>query len=133
MAKPKHANQDIAVQQDENTLFPQAVQLCKQLLSNWRHLPQSDIKVQLVFFAQTIINSSRLPTYLYTSGRQVSKVSGGITNLLLKLTPGGDNQPVLVRVFGDHTDEVINRKEEETISLQLYEAGFGAQVRWRTS
>ena len=59
---------------------------------------------------------------------KVSKVSGGITNVLLKLTPQGDHQPVLVRVFGDHTDEVIDRKAEAIISPQLYEAGFGAQV-----
>jgi thiamine kinase-like enzyme len=59
----------------------------------------------------------------------VTKVSGGITNILLKLTPGSQHLPVLVRVFGDHTDEVIDRDSEETISLQLHEAGFGAEVK----
>ena len=58
---------------------------------------------------------------------KVAKVSGGITNLLLKLSPLG-HEPVLVRVFGDNTDIVIDRKAEETISLQLYKAGFGAKV-----
>lgn len=47
--------------------------------------------------------------------------------MLLKLV-ANQHQPVLVRVFGDHTDEVIDRDCEETVSLQLHEAGFGAQV-----
>ena len=59
----------------------------------------------------------------------MTKVSGGITNMLLKMTPSSQRPPVLVRVFGDHTDEVIDRDAEETISLQLHEAGFGAEVR----
>ena len=49
--------------------------------------------------------------------------------MLLKLTPSSQRLPVLVRVFGDHTDEVIDRDSEETISLQLHEAGFGAEVK----
>lgn len=49
--------------------------------------------------------------------------------MLLKLTPSSQHLPVLVRVFGDHTDEVIDRDSEETISLQLHEAGFGAEVK----
>ncbi len=49
--------------------------------------------------------------------------------MLLKLTPSSQRPPVLVRVFGDHTDEVIDRESEETISLQLHEAGFGAEVK----
>ena len=49
--------------------------------------------------------------------------------MLLKLTPSIQRLPVLVRVFGDHTDEVIDRDCEETVSLQLHEAGFGAEVK----
>ena len=60
---------------------------------------------------------------------KVAKVSGGITNLLLKLSPSGANEPVLVRVFGDNTDIVIDRKAEEVVSLQIYKAGFGAEVQ----
>ena len=65
--------------------------------------------------------------------QQVSKVSGGITNVLLKVAPKHQHDPLLVRVFGDHTDEVIDRRQEETITLQLFNAGFGAQVRWSLS
>lgn len=61
--------------------------------------------------------------------RKVTKVSGGITNLLLKLSPSDAHKPVLVRVFGDNTDIVIDRKAEEIISLQIYKAGFGAEVQ----
>ena len=60
---------------------------------------------------------------------KVTKVSGGITNLLLKMSPSGAHKPVLVRVFGDNTDIVIDRKAEEVVSLQLYKAGFGAEVQ----
>lgn len=60
---------------------------------------------------------------------KVAKVSGGITNLLLKLSPPDEHKPVLVRVFGDNTDIVIDRKAEEIVSLQIYKAGFGAEVR----
>ena len=60
---------------------------------------------------------------------KVTKVSGGITNLLLKLSPTGACEPVLVRVFGDNTDIVIDRKAEETVSLQIHSAGFGAKVQ----
>ena len=59
---------------------------------------------------------------------KVTKVSGGITNLLLKLSPPPQHEPVLVRVFGDNTDIVIDRKAEEIVSLQLHKAGFGAKV-----
>lgn len=59
----------------------------------------------------------------------MTKVSGGITNLLLKLSPSGAHEPVLVRVFGDNTDIVIDRKAEEVVSLQIYKAGFGAEVQ----
>lgn len=54
-------------------------------------------------------------------------MSGGITNVLLKMTSEG-HQPVLVRVFGDHTDEVIDRESEDVIAPQLFKAGFGSQV-----
>lgn len=102
MPQPKHADISVDLQQDEASLFPQAVDLCQALLPQWASLPEKDIKV--------------------------TKVSGGITNMLLKLTPSSQRLPVLVRVFGDHTDEVIDRDSEETISLQLHEAGFGAEI-----
>lgn len=60
---------------------------------------------------------------------KVVKVSGGITNQLLKLSPSDHQKSVLVRIFGENTDIVIDRKAEEIVSLQLYKAGFGAEVQ----
>jgi hypothetical protein len=36
---------------------------------------------------------------------------------------------VVVRVFGEETDRMIDRARELRILLQLNEAGFGARVR----
>ena len=61
---------------------------------------------------------------------QVSEISGGITNLLWKLTPRLESglSPVVVRIFGEQTDLLIDRKREKDVLLQLNEAGFGAPV-----
>ena len=61
---------------------------------------------------------------------QVSEISGGITNLLWKLTPKLESglSPVVVRIFGEQTDLLIDRKREKDVLLQLNEAGFGAPV-----
>lgn len=62
---------------------------------------------------------------------QVSKISGGITNVLLKLSPpeGSDLAAVALRVFGDRTEDLIDRQRELRVLLQLNAAGFGAPVR----
>lgn len=61
---------------------------------------------------------------------QVSLVTGGITNALLKLQPTADSNlaPVLLRIFGDKTDLVIDREKEARVVEQLHSNGFGAQV-----
>eukprot|EP00891_Asterochloris_glomerata_P001276 jgi/Astpho2/1276/Aster-07120 len=61
---------------------------------------------------------------------EVTKVSGGITNVLLKLQPADwcQLEPVLFRIFGDKTDLLIDREQEARVILQLNTAGFGAQV-----
>ena len=57
-------------------------------------------------------------------------MTGGITNALLKLQPKHDSnlKPVVVRIFGDKTDLVIDRKLEGRVSVQLHANGFGAEV-----
>ena len=57
-------------------------------------------------------------------------MSGGITNVLLKLQPADwcQLEPVLFRIFGDKTDLLIDREQEARVILQLNTAGFGAQV-----
>jgi thiamine kinase-like enzyme len=61
---------------------------------------------------------------------QVSEISGGITNILWKLQPGGDGkqEPVVLRIFGEQTDKIIDRDQEERVLGPLNRAGFGAQV-----
>ena len=64
----------------------------------------------------------------------MSEISGGITNLLWKLSPAKEVglEPVVLRVFGQQTDKIIDREREEKATKHLNEAGFGAQVRART-
>ena len=61
---------------------------------------------------------------------QVDEISGGITNLLWKLTPKLESglSPVVMRVFGEQTDLLIDREREKQVVLQLNQAGFGAPV-----
>ena len=62
---------------------------------------------------------------------QHSTIAGGITNLLWKVLPPEESGlgPVVVRVFGEETDRLIDRERELRLLLQLSEAGFGARVR----
>lgn len=62
--------------------------------------------------------------------QQVHEISGGITNILLKLSPSPETslQPVMLRVFGDNTDLVIDREQEKRLLPKLNIAGFGASV-----
>ncbi len=50
--------------------------------------------------------------------------------MLLKLCPpeGSDVPDVALRVFGDRTEDLIDRERELRILLQLNAAGFGATV-----
>ncbi|KAL3140625.1 hypothetical protein ABBQ32_005194 [Trebouxia sp. C0010 RCD-2024] len=102
MTKPKHLPVEVALQQDESSQFSQSIQLCQELVPGWTSLSADSI--------------------------EVTKVSGGITNQLLKLSPSDDREPVLVRIFGENTDIVIDRKSEAILSLQVYKAGFGSEI-----
>lgn len=60
-------------------------------------------------------------------------MSGGISNLLVKVTPTRQERavlhPVAVKVFGQKTELLIDRAAELNMLLQLNSAGFGAKVR----
>eukprot|EP00899_Mesostigma_viride_P016114 jgi/Mesvir1/24503/Mv21851-RA.1 len=60
----------------------------------------------------------------------VEKISGGITNQLLKLSTDASRtlEPVLVRIFGADTEVFIDRDAEQRALPHLNAAGFGAQV-----
>lgn len=58
-------------------------------------------------------------------------VSGGITNLLLKVTvkeENGNVESITVRLYGPNTDYVINRERELMAIRYLSAAGFGARL-----
>ncbi|KAF5832967.1 kinase-like domain-containing protein [Dunaliella salina] len=77
-------------------------------------------------------------TSLEPSSLQVEKMSGGISNLLVKVTPPGfvaasnrneqGLRPVAVKVFGDKTELLIDRDKELEMLLHLNRVGFGAKV-----
>ncbi|KAI5055825.1 hypothetical protein GOP47_0029346 [Adiantum capillus-veneris] len=79
--------------------------VCRALLEEWSHVTDDQLNV--------------------------SQVSGGITNLLLKVsrkTSRGEDDSVTVRIFGPNTDEVIDRKRELQVIRPLSDAGFGAKL-----
>ncbi len=45
MPQPKHVDVNVDLQQDEGSLFSQAVDLCQALSPQWASLPECDIKV----------------------------------------------------------------------------------------
>lgn len=55
-------------------------------------------------------------------------MSGGITNTLFKATTRVDVDPVLVRVYGEYTEEMIDREAEIERMGTLWKHGFGAQA-----
>ena len=58
----------------------------------------------------------------------MEEIKGGITNLLWKLVhPSAP--PVVLRVFGEKTDLVIDRDMEAHVLLHVSRAGFGSQVK----
>ena len=83
----------------------QAVAICKTLLDSWSSGAKASVEV----------------------------ITGGITNALFKVTnaelPGESAQKaVILRVFGDNTDLLIDRKKELSVLLQLNKHDFGAKV-----
>ncbi|KAF3453676.1 hypothetical protein FNV43_RR04117 [Rhamnella rubrinervis] len=83
---------------------PRVIELCKDLFEKWSKLDDSCFSVDTV--------------------------SGGITNLLLKVAvkeEDGNYVPVTVRLFGPNTD-YINRERELQAIKYLSTAGFGASL-----
>ncbi|KAF6152726.1 hypothetical protein GIB67_021386 [Kingdonia uniflora] len=86
-------------------LKPRLINLCKNLFDKWSQLDDSRFSVETV--------------------------SGGITNLLLKLTireDDGDDVFLTVRLYGPNTEYVIDRKRELQAIGYLSAAGFGAEL-----
>ncbi|GLU09729.1 hypothetical protein SLE2022_265740 [Rubroshorea leprosula] len=86
-------------------MTPRVINLCKDLFKNWATLDDSRFSVQTV--------------------------SGGITNLLLKVSvteENGNNVSVTVRLYGPNTEYVIDRQRELKAIKYLSAAGFGAKL-----
>ncbi|KDP32383.1 hypothetical protein JCGZ_13308 [Jatropha curcas] len=86
-------------------MAPRVVELCKDLFKKWSKLDDSLFSVE--------------------------RVSGGITNLLLKVTvkeEDGNEVSVTVRIYGPNTDYVIHRERELQAIKYLSAAGFGAKL-----
>ena len=105
---------------------------CIELLPGWSRLEPADIAVRYpkssdltrIWRAQHPLDS--------VNPLQVEEISGGISNLLWKLTPKLESSlgPVVARVFGEQP-ESMSREREEAIVLQLNKAGFCAPVSVR--
>ncbi|CAF2164093.1 hypothetical protein HID58_026090 [Brassica napus] len=85
-------------------MIPRIIELCKDMFSNWRELDDSLFSVE--------------------------RVSGGITNLLLKVSVKKEDKEssITVRLYGPNTDYVINRQRELQAIKYLSAAGFGAKL-----
>ncbi|CAA0813455.1 Probable ethanolamine kinase [Striga hermonthica] len=84
---------------------PFIVELCKDLFKQWSDLEESRFSLE--------------------------RVSGGITNLLLKVSVREKNDNVVsitVRLYGPNTEYVINRERELQAIPYLSAAGFGAKL-----
>ncbi|KAG5591628.1 hypothetical protein H5410_042142, partial [Solanum commersonii] len=80
-------------------------ELCKDLFNQWSNLDGSHFSVETV--------------------------SGGITNLLLKVSvreDDGKHEYMTVRLYGPNTEYVINREREMQAIQHLSAAGFGAKL-----
>uniref|UniRef100_A0A453KUP0 ethanolamine kinase n=2 Tax=Aegilops tauschii subsp. strangulata TaxID=200361 RepID=A0A453KUP0_AEGTS len=97
------ASVDISLPLPEMT--PRIIDLCKELVKEWSSLDSSCFSI--------------------------STVSGGITNMLLKVSvkEGSDSESsVTVRLYGPNTDLVIDRERELQAIPYLSAAGFGARL-----
>ncbi|KAI4376657.1 hypothetical protein MLD38_014395 [Melastoma candidum] len=86
-------------------MAPSVIVLCKELFERW----------------------SNLEDYKFV----VERVSGGITNLLLKVSveeEGKSVESITVRLYGPNTEYVINRQREFHAIKYLSAAGFGAKL-----
>ncbi|CAA2998683.1 probable ethanolamine kinase [Olea europaea subsp. europaea] len=84
---------------------PSILELCKDLFKQWSDLDESDFSLETV--------------------------SGGITNLLLKVSVREENKNVVnltIRLYGPNTEYVINRERELQAIPYLSAAGFGAKL-----
>ncbi|GAB2300353.1 hypothetical protein Dimus_034392 [Dionaea muscipula] len=91
-------------------------------------LPLSDIEPRVIELFKDLFEKW---SNLDASRFSIETVSGGITNLLLKVTVmevSGGVISFTVRLYGPNTDYVINRERELLAIRYLSHAGFGAKL-----
>lgn len=61
---------------------------------------------------------------------QFTTVSGGISNVNARLMPKAEFglEPVMFKVFGDKTEQIIDREAEKVVVVALGNQGFGPKV-----
>mmetsp|Transcript_7572 Transcript_7572/g.18796 ORF Transcript_7572/g.18796 Transcript_7572/m.18796 type:complete len:369 (-) Transcript_7572:136-1242(-) len=100
---PAPAQDPVVISLEDEAAGNEAIlALCRRVLPGWEQLDASQLKL--------------------------TKISGGISNLLVKVTPPSPLRPVAVKVFGAKTELLIDRAAELQLLLHLNKDGFGAQV-----
>lgn len=135
---------------EEATKYQQIKSVCKQLLSGWSVVPDSDIEV-CVPYPYPLLSSSLYrsfmmmkknlttkattlqdpaPWLLILAIMQISCISGGISNALYSVKPAAScNLPQAVfRIYGDNTEKFVDRHKELEIMPVLHNHGFGPAV-----
>ncbi|GAX75561.1 hypothetical protein CEUSTIGMA_g3004.t1 [Chlamydomonas eustigma] len=101
MALP-HVPRLISLSHDEVIAHEEIKLMCKQLLPSWSKENIDDISV--------------------------TTISGGISNLIVKVSSSGSHDPILFKVFGEKTELLVDREQELKTLINLNALGFGAQV-----
>uniref|UniRef100_A0A7N0T8Q6 ethanolamine kinase n=1 Tax=Kalanchoe fedtschenkoi TaxID=63787 RepID=A0A7N0T8Q6_KALFE len=92
------------------------------------HLPLPELKPHIIRLCKDLFNKW---SGLNESRFAVERISGGITNLLLKVSimdENGNVESFAVRLYGPNTEYVINRERELLAIKHLSAAGFGAKL-----
>ncbi len=84
-----------------------------------------DRNARLLAVARRIV-----PTWSDADTAEVAVISGGITNLLYRLTTPG-REPLLVRLFGTGTEAVIDRDRENRLLAALSQRGLAPTFHGR--
>ncbi|KAK4265230.1 hypothetical protein QN277_026310 [Acacia crassicarpa] len=83
---------------------PRIIELCKDMFKKWSNLDDSRFAIE--------------------------RVSGGITNMLLKVSvkeENGNNVAITIRLYGPYTEYIIDRERELQATKYISAAGFGAK------
>eukprot|EP00210_Caulerpa_lentillifera_P004333 g4133.t2 len=102
------------------------------LKMDYLDLPTTHEEVNLEHLEDSVccICRALLPQWSDISSAEltVSEVSGGISNLLFKAEVPNRGSPVLVRIFGNNTDLVVDRKIELCVMQYASSHGFNVKV-----